>query len=76
MYRNTNPAYWHENYPYLLSALQEVTGDELSANAQHLSYIAGDYLHMSDDEVIATIINENLPRPASPDLEDPADLTG
>lgn len=58
---NTNPTYWHENYPYLLSALEEVTGDELTANAYHLSYIAGDYQTMTDDEIIATIINENLP---------------
>lgn len=63
---NDNPTYWHENYPYLLSALQEVTGDELSANAQHLSYIAGDYAKMSDDEVLATIINENLPHTITP----------
>lgn len=58
---NTNPTYWHENYPHLLSALEEVTGDELTANAHHLSYIAGDYQTMTDDEIIATIINENLP---------------
>lgn len=67
---NKNPIYWHENYPLLLSALYEVTGDEDSANAEHLSYIAGDYSHMSDDEVIATIINENLPRQAIESITD------
>lgn len=68
--KNTNPTYWHENYPLLLSALYEVTGDEDSANAEHLSYIAGDYANMSDDEVLAIIINENLPQQASEPIAD------
>lgn len=54
--------YWHEHYPNTCAALEEVTGDELSANANQLAYIAGDHADMSDDEVLATIINENLPR--------------
>ena len=59
---NRNAQYWHENYPLTCAALEEVTGDELSANANQLAYIAGDYSDMPDDEVLATIINENLPR--------------
>lgn len=59
---NQNATYWHENYPHLCASLEEVTGDELSANANQLAYIAGDHGDMSDDEVIATIINENLPK--------------
>lgn len=59
---NTDPKYWLENYPHTCSALEEVTKDTLSENANYLSAIAGDYADMSDDDVLATLINESLPR--------------
>lgn len=59
---NQTAQYWHEHYPNTCAALEEVTGDELSANANQLAYIAGDHAEMDDDEILATIINENLPR--------------
>lgn len=57
---NKNSTYWHNNYPLLCAALESVTKDSLSSNAEQLAYIAGDFAVMTDDEVIATIINEYL----------------
>lgn len=59
---NQLSTYWHENFPLVCAALEEVTGDELSANAEHLALIAGDHSVMGDDEVLATLINESLPK--------------
>lgn len=58
---NTDSAYWDENYPHTVAALSGVTGDD-SQTARHiLATIAGDHAAMTDDEVIATFINENAP---------------
>lgn len=55
---NKESIYWHNSYPYVCAALESITGDSLSANAESLAYIAGDFSVMTDDEVIATLINE------------------
>lgn len=57
---NKDSVYWHNNYPYVCAALESITKDSLSANAETLAYIAGDFSIMSDDEVLATLINEYL----------------
>ena len=54
---NKDIDYLSVNYPELCSSLDDVS--DVVADVS-LAFIAGDYSDMSDDEVIATFINENL----------------
>lgn len=57
---NTETRYWTENYGSTVEALAQAANLEPEQVAFNLALTAGDYNDMSDDDVLATIINEEL----------------
>lgn len=57
-YWKTNEKYWLEEFPYVVEALSHSAGASQDEVASDLALIAGDYNPMSDDEILATYINE------------------
>lgn len=58
---NTDPKYWLEEFPFVVeNALAYITKDSKETVSADLALIAGDFSSMSDDEVLATYINEKL----------------
>ena len=57
---NTEATYWVAEYPNLTKVLSEVSGRTLVEVWEELAFIAGDYMNMSDDDVLTTFMNERV----------------
>lgn len=59
MNENTDYTYWLTSWAKTCDALRALhSSNDISSVANDLALIAGDYHPMSDDEVLATFINE------------------
>lgn len=56
----TEAAYWETEYPSLTEVLSEMSGRTLVQVCQELELIAGDYLNMTEDDVLTTFVNERI----------------
>lgn len=57
---NIEAKYWLEEFPSVVEAFTHSTKESKEDIASDLALIAGDFSDMSDDEVLATYINEKL----------------
>ena len=58
---NHNYEYWLTNWSDTCEALRPMFGNkDISSVANELANIAGDHADMSENEVLATFINENI----------------
>lgn len=56
----TTATYWVTEYPSLTEVLSNMSGQPLVQVCQELALIAGDYMNMGDDEVLASFVNERV----------------